>query len=73
MGFLTTGNTFSWEEASEKPTEFVRKHGIAQFLNTYTYLKDRTRDSLRWGDEVSVRKLYDTMRIDIIIDSIVIV
>ena len=53
MGFLTAGNTFSWEEASEKPTEFVRKHGIIQFLNIYNKLKDRTRDSLRWGDEVN--------------------
>ncbi len=53
MGFLTTGNTFSWEEASEKPTEFVRKHGITQFLHLYNQLKDRKKDSLRWGDEVS--------------------
>jgi glutamate--cysteine ligase catalytic subunit len=55
MGFLTVGNTFSWEEASEKPTELVRKNGISQFLAIYNKLKDRKRDSLRWGDEVIYR------------------
>eukprot|EP01114_Cavostelium_apophysatum_P017669 TRINITY_DN5307_c0_g1_i1.p1 TRINITY_DN5307_c0_g1~~TRINITY_DN5307_c0_g1_i1.p1 ORF type:complete len:627 (+),score=179.73 TRINITY_DN5307_c0_g1_i1:107-1987(+) len=52
MGFLTEGNTFSWEEIAEKPTDFVRKHGITQFLNIYRKVSNRTRDSLRWGDEI---------------------
>ena len=53
MGFLTEGNTFVWEEIEERPTDFVRKHGIIQFLHIYNKLKNRTRDSLKWGDEVS--------------------
>mmetsp|Transcript_3846 Transcript_3846/g.5370 ORF Transcript_3846/g.5370 Transcript_3846/m.5370 type:complete len:675 (-) Transcript_3846:30-2054(-) len=52
MGFLTEGSTFSWEEASISPAEFVRQHGIKQFLNIFHTLKERTRDKLRWGDEI---------------------
>ena len=52
MGFLTVGNTFSWDEASEKPIEFVRREGIKQFLNIFHREKDRSKDKLKWGDEV---------------------
>jgi len=35
-----------------KPIEFVKKHGLLQFLNIYHSQKDRTKDKLKWGDEV---------------------
>lgn len=52
MGFLTDGTTFQWEEIVERPVDYVKKHGVLQFLAIYDRIKDRTRDSLRWGDEV---------------------
>lgn len=40
-----------WEEAS-KYADFIRKHGIQQFLHLYKRLKDRRNDTFLWGDEV---------------------
>ncbi|XP_006825030.1 glutamate--cysteine ligase catalytic subunit-like, partial [Saccoglossus kowalevskii] len=51
MGLLTEGSPLSWEE-TKKYADHVRKHGINQFLNIYKKLKDRTGDTLKWGDEV---------------------
>ncbi|PAA52351.1 hypothetical protein BOX15_Mlig022714g5 [Macrostomum lignano] len=51
MGLLSEGTPLSWSE-TQKHSEHVRQHGIRQFISLYYRLKDRTKDSLKWGDEV---------------------
>jgi glutamate--cysteine ligase catalytic subunit len=51
MGFLTDGNTLSWEEV-KKVREYIRKHGILQFLAIYEKTKNRSNDCLKFGDEI---------------------
>ncbi|CAG0895094.1 unnamed protein product [Cyprideis torosa] len=50
MGLLSEGSPLSWVE-TKALAEHVKKHGICQFLNQYHRLKDRTGDTLLWGDE----------------------
>ncbi len=51
MGLLAIGTPLDWEDA--KPhANYVREHGIEQFLKIYHKLKDRTGDVLLRGDEV---------------------
>eukprot|EP01117_Protostelium_nocturnum_P007754 TRINITY_DN2776_c0_g1_i1.p1 TRINITY_DN2776_c0_g1~~TRINITY_DN2776_c0_g1_i1.p1 ORF type:complete len:710 (+),score=166.16 TRINITY_DN2776_c0_g1_i1:169-2130(+) len=52
MGFLSEGNTFGWSEASVSPIEFVKAHGVIQFINFYEASKNRKEDPFKWGDEV---------------------
>ncbi|CAN0410530.1 unnamed protein product [Laminaria digitata] len=56
MGLLTVGKPHSWDNAS-KHREYVRHHGVVQFLNTYNRVKDITNDELLWGDEVGAAAL----------------
>ncbi|XP_071442481.1 glutamate--cysteine ligase catalytic subunit isoform X1 [Hetaerina americana] len=51
MGLLSEGSPLSWEETKRR-SEYVRKHGIIQFINLYHKLRDRQGDILKWGDEV---------------------
>lgn len=51
MGLLIEGAPLSWEEA-KKHADYIRKHGIQQFINLYHKLKERKNDELKWGDEV---------------------
>lgn len=51
MGFLTEGDTLPWEEA-KKWANYIREHGIVQFLNIYRRNRSRTNENLLWGDEV---------------------
>ncbi|XP_061392071.1 glutamate--cysteine ligase-like [Musca vetustissima] len=51
MGLLTEGIPLSWPE-TKALAEHVRRHGIEQFINHYHRLKDRSGDSLKWGDEI---------------------
>ena len=51
MGFLTEGDTLPWEEA-KKWADYIREHGIIQFLNIYRRNRSRTNETLLWGDEV---------------------
>lgn len=52
MGLLSQGSPLNWEE-TKKYADHIRKHGIIQFLNIYNKVKDRQRDVLKWGDEVT--------------------
>jgi len=52
MGLLALGTPLPWSEA-KKHADYVREHGIEQFLSVWEKLKDRTGDRLMWGDEVS--------------------
>lgn len=51
MGLLTIATPMSWDEA-KKHADYVREHGITQFINIYYRLKDRHNDSLKFGEEV---------------------
>lgn len=52
MGLLSQGSPLSWEE-TQRHADHVRRHGILQFLHIYHAVKDRHKDVLKWGDEVS--------------------
>jgi glutamate--cysteine ligase catalytic subunit len=51
MGFLSEGQTLDWEE-TQKWADYVREHGVEQFLSLYHTNKDRVGDVALWGDEV---------------------
>jgi glutamate--cysteine ligase catalytic subunit len=51
MGFLSEGQTLNWEE-TQKWVDYVREHGVEQFLSLYRNNKDRVGDVALWGDEV---------------------
>eukprot|EP01087_Luapelamoeba_hula_P007550 TRINITY_DN1846_c0_g2_i1.p1 TRINITY_DN1846_c0_g2~~TRINITY_DN1846_c0_g2_i1.p1 ORF type:complete len:711 (-),score=139.88 TRINITY_DN1846_c0_g2_i1:65-2197(-) len=51
MGFLTEGDTLAWHE-SLPFLQYVKEHGILQFLNTLHATQQRTGDCLKWGDEI---------------------
>ncbi|CAM9102480.1 unnamed protein product, partial [Hapterophycus canaliculatus] len=59
MGLLTVGKPHTWERAGEH-REYVARHGVLQFLNTYNRVKDITNDELLWGDEVE----YGIFKVD---------
>lgn len=51
MGLLTEGTPLSWQE-TKKVGDYIKEHGIQQFINLYNRLKERSKDCLFWGDEV---------------------
>ncbi|KDE03374.1 glutamate-cysteine ligase catalytic subunit [Microbotryum lychnidis-dioicae p1A1 Lamole] len=51
MGLLALGTPLEWKDAKQH-ADHVRSHGIEQFLKIWHRLKDRTGDSLLWGDEI---------------------
>ncbi|GAA5974921.1 hypothetical protein JCM5350_004505 [Sporobolomyces pararoseus] len=51
MGLLALGTPLPWSEA-KKHADYVREHGIEQFLSIWEKLKNRTGDRLLWGDEI---------------------
>jgi glutamate--cysteine ligase catalytic subunit len=51
MGLLTKGTPLSWPELLPH-VEYIKTHGIAQFIQLYHRLKERQGDQLRWGDEI---------------------
>lgn len=50
MGLLSEGTPLSWEETKAK-CDYVRQHGITQFINLYQHMCNRRNDCLLWGDE----------------------
>lgn len=51
MGLLTVGKPLSPEETF-RLSQYIRDHGITQFLNNYFKVKDLSNDELRYGDEI---------------------
>ncbi|KAI6180554.1 Glutamate--cysteine ligase [Aphelenchoides besseyi] len=51
MGLLTKGTPLSWAETVPY-LDYIKTHGIAQFIALYHRLKNRENDQLRWGDEI---------------------
>ena len=59
MGLLTVGKPLKFSEAeATNVIEYVRSHGIIQFLNTWNRVKDLQNDDLRWGDEVKYVSMF---------------
>ncbi|XP_065063536.1 glutamate--cysteine ligase catalytic subunit-like [Rhopilema esculentum] len=57
MGLLTfSGENLPFSEI-KKYADHIKKHGIIQFINTYNRVKNRTYDTLKWGDEVEYQML----------------
>ena len=54
MGLLTVGTPLHWSEA-KKHADYIRDHGIKQFLVVYAQAHARCCDALLWGDEVLQR------------------
>jgi glutamate--cysteine ligase catalytic subunit len=55
MGILYEGTPLGWEEG-QKHADYIREHGITQFLNIWNSQKNRRGDKFLWGDEVSFRR-----------------
>lgn len=51
MGLLTIGEPLSWSE-TKSYAEYIREHGIKQFINLYNLCKTKTSEVLKFGDEV---------------------
>jgi glutamate--cysteine ligase catalytic subunit len=51
FGLLTVGEPLSFED-SIKHSEYIRKHGVLQFLACYNRVKDLANDRLFYGDEI---------------------
>jgi glutamate--cysteine ligase catalytic subunit len=51
MGLLTTGRPLGWWDA-QPHLDYVREHGIEQFVNVFCATRDRQGDVLKWGDEI---------------------
>uniref|UniRef100_A0A914V6Y5 Glutamate--cysteine ligase n=1 Tax=Plectus sambesii TaxID=2011161 RepID=A0A914V6Y5_9BILA len=51
MGLLTKGSPLSWDETVPY-IDYIKEHGIKQFIAMYHRLKARQGDQLKWGDEI---------------------
>ena len=52
-GFLEAGEPYTWDESREDGImEWVRTHGIDQFLAMWEKVKAIRCDDLKWGDEL---------------------
>merc|ERR1711974_289698 len=60
MGFLSEGDTLDWEEA-KKISDYIREHGVKQFILLWNKVKERKRDTFLWGDEIEyiLVKVYE--------------
>lgn len=53
MGFLHESVPLSWEQAVDRRVlQYVREHGIDQFIHVFQACRDIRGDPFRWGDEV---------------------
>jgi hypothetical protein len=52
MGFLTQGQTLSWENMNKDILEYVKTHGVEQFIHNYNANKDLITPTFLFGDEV---------------------
>ncbi|EFC46617.1 glutamate-cysteine ligase catalytic subunit [Naegleria gruberi] len=51
MGLLKAGTPLKWTDALSL-IDYVKEHGIKQFIIIYNKVKDRTDKELKWGDEI---------------------
>jgi glutamate--cysteine ligase catalytic subunit len=51
MGLLSLGTPLQWQE-SLPHHDYIKHHGVIQFINIYNTMKNRSNDIFLWGDEV---------------------
>lgn len=52
MGLLTVGKPLKWEDAA-KAREYVKEHGVDQFINNFKHNKEAFQGTeFMWGDEI---------------------
>lgn len=54
MGLLKKGKTLNWEN-SKQYIEYIKEHGVIQFLNVYNANVKKQVDSFKFGDEVNLK------------------
>uniref|UniRef100_A0A7S1AJ05 Glutamate--cysteine ligase n=1 Tax=Noctiluca scintillans TaxID=2966 RepID=A0A7S1AJ05_NOCSC len=59
MGLLKVGKPLTWEEGL-RHVNYVRQHGVLQFINNYNRLIDICDERLLYGDEIE----YPLMKLD---------
>lgn len=59
MGLLSLGTPLTWQQITEI-RDFLKEHGLVQFLNICKKLQNRKDDTLKWGDEIE----YIVVKID---------
>jgi len=58
MGLLEfDGKPLNWKEI-EPHIDYVKEHGLIQFINSYTQMMERPREVLKWGDEIEYIIVY---------------
>ncbi|XP_076326354.1 glutamate--cysteine ligase catalytic subunit-like isoform X2 [Tachypleus tridentatus] len=50
MGLLTEGTLLSWQETKQW-ADYVKRHGVQQFIKLFNKQRDRVNDVFIWGDE----------------------
>ncbi|KAE9547162.1 hypothetical protein FO519_009626 [Halicephalobus sp. NKZ332] len=72
MGLLTEGTPLTWAEISPL-VEYLKQHGITQFISLYHQFKEREDNVFKWGDEIEYtvvkfdhenRKVRVNLRVD---------
>eukprot|EP00611_Tribonema_gayanum_P021823 TRINITY_DN4282_c0_g1_i2.p1 TRINITY_DN4282_c0_g1~~TRINITY_DN4282_c0_g1_i2.p1 ORF type:complete len:401 (-),score=107.52 TRINITY_DN4282_c0_g1_i2:595-1623(-) len=58
-GLLRVGKPIPWTNALPH-LNYVREHGVSQFINRYREVRDICNDELKWGDEVE----YGIFKVD---------
>ena len=51
MGILVRGEPLSWDETKEL-SDYIKDHGVAQFIHLMKTMKQRKYEELKWGDEI---------------------
>ena len=51
MGILVRGEPLSWEE-TKALSDYIKEHGVNQFINLMRTMKQRKYEGLKWGDEI---------------------
>lgn len=62
MGLLKVGTPLHWKDSLEH-CNYVREHGILQFIATYRRLKHLENDRLFYGDEIE----YSMLKVRLVI------
>jgi len=57
MGLLKEGKTLSWEE-SKQFFDYIREHGVIEFLNSYSEFVHKENPVFLWGDEIEYMVIH---------------
>ena len=59
MGVLTEGIPIKWDDSTPEIRDYVKKHGILQFISNFKNNNMREDEELIWGDEVGTKMELD--------------